>query len=302
MRAGLLKGSFIPPQNVRALRNLTRHQKKLQEQITSEKNRLHKILQDSNIKLSSILSDSFGKAGRAILNDLANGITDSHLLAKHMEHDARLAAKKELAIEALHGKFTQNHQFILRSILEHITYLEKEIKKYDQEITRIIAQYFQKVHELLQTIPGVKKKGADTIIAEIGVDMNQFPNEKHLCSWAGLSPGNNQSAGKQRKSCIPQGNQWLKGMMIECAWAAIRKKNHYLSSKYHQLKTRIGHKKALVAIAHKMLIGVYFVIKDGNSYKHLGPERGRASKKAMVSGYIKKLEALGYEVKIPRVA
>ena len=302
LRAGLLKGSFIPPQNVRELRNLTRHQKKLQVQVTSEKNRLHKLLQDANIKLSSILSDPFGKAGRAILNDLASGITDSHLLAKHMKNDARLAAKKELAVEALHGKFTQNHQFILKSILEHIHYLATQIEQYDQEIGQIVSQHFQKVHELLQTIPGIKKKGAHIIIAEIGVEMEHFPDEKHLSSWAGLSPGNNQSAGKQRHSRIAQGNKWLKSMLIECAWAAIRKKNHYLNSKYRHLKSRIGHKKALVAIAHKMLIGAYFIIKKQTSYKDLGPERGGGRPKSMLKGYIKKLEALGYKVNAPHAA
>ena len=197
LRAGLLKGSFIPKEDIRELRNLTRYQKRLQHQIQNEKNRVHKILQEANIKITSVLSDIFGVTGLNILKDLANGINDPIKLAKHFDHNKRLAAKKTEAVEALHGRFKPHHQFMLKTMLEHIDFLESQITSIEAEVAEIIKDH-QREHELLQTIPGVKEKAANAIIAEIGTDMSQFPDERHLSSWAGLCPGNNESAGKKK--------------------------------------------------------------------------------------------------------
>lgn len=197
LRAGLLKGSFIPSEDIRNLRNLTRYQKKLQHQIQNEKNRAHRILQEANIKITSVLSDVFGVAGMNILSDLAQGITDPVSLSKHMDNNKRLARKKEEAIEALKGKFTAHHQFMLTTMLEHIDFLQNKIEQAENQVKSVIADH-QKEHELLQTIPGVKEKAANAIIAEIGTNMDVFPDERHLSSWAGLCPGNNESAGKKK--------------------------------------------------------------------------------------------------------
>lgn len=197
LRAGLLRGSFIPPSAIRQLRDITRYQKKLKHQEQNEKRRVHKILQDANIKITSVLSNIFGVAGLKILNDLSVGITNPKILSQHMNHNKLLHRKKKQAIEALEGKFTEHHQFMLKTMLDNISFIEKQISSLDKKIASIIKSH-QKEHELLQTIPGIGKKGANTIIAEIGVNMEAFPTAAHLASWAGLCPGNNESAGKKK--------------------------------------------------------------------------------------------------------
>lgn len=197
LRAGLLKGSFVPPEDIRQLRSLTRYQKQLQHQIQNEKNRVHKLLQEANIKITSVLSDVFGVAGIKILEDLSDGITDAKELSKHMEKNKRLKEKKEKAIEGLEGRFTLNHQFMLKIMLDHLSFIQSKISSIEEEIKLLIKNH-QKNHELLQTIPGIKSKAANTIIAEVGSNMDSFPNENHLASWAGLCPSNNESAGKKK--------------------------------------------------------------------------------------------------------
>lgn len=197
LRAGLLKGSFIPKAEIRELRNLTRYQKKLQHQLQSEKNRVHKILQEANIKLTSVLSDIFGVAGFHILEDLARGVTNPIRLSQHFARDKRLKAKQTAAQEALNGRFTPHHQFMLTTLLGHIRFLQAQIADIEAQVAQRIEAH-QQEHELLQTIPGIKVRAANAIIAEIGTDMDQFPDEKHLASWAGLCPGNHESAGKKK--------------------------------------------------------------------------------------------------------
>lgn len=195
LRAGLLQASFIPPQDIRELRNLTRYQKQLQHQIQNEKNRVHKVLQEANIKLTSVLSDIFGVTGSKVLQDLADGVTDPVVLSNHF--DKYLRAKKAQALEALHGRLTKHHQFILTTMLDQLTFLSQQIERIEAQVAELIEQH-QTEHELLQSIPGVKAKAASTILAELGADMQTFPDERHLASWAGLCPGNNESAGKKK--------------------------------------------------------------------------------------------------------
>lgn len=294
LRAGLLKGSFIPPKDIRDLRNLTRYQKQLQNQIKSEKNRVHKLLQEGNIKITSVLTDIFGVAGMNILHDLSNGIVDPKELVKHMENDKRLMRKKSEALEALKGKFDSHHQFMLKEHLELISFLENKISSADEKVKELLKNH-QKDHELLQTIPGVSTRSANILISEIGTNMDVFPDENHLSSWAGLSPGNNESAGKKKSTRIGQGNKWLKTVLIQIAWSATRQKDSYLASKYYQLKQKLGSKKALVAVAHKILKYTYLVMKHKQEYKDLGPSYLCKNKKEKLVGYyVKKLSSLGY--------
>lgn len=197
LRAGLLKGSFIPQEDIRQLRSLTRHQKNLQHQIQNEKNRVHKLLQECNIKITQVLSDVFGVAGMKILTDLSKGITDANKLSKHMEKNKTLLRKKGQAIACLKGKFVHPHQVMLKVMLDTIVFYQKQIDALNIEVQQLLKPY-QLEHELLQTIPGVKGKAANHIIAELSANMDTFPDEKHLSSWAGLCPGNNESAGKKK--------------------------------------------------------------------------------------------------------
>jgi len=197
LRAGLLRGSFIPPEDIRQLRDLTRYRKKLQHHVQNEKNRVHKILQEANIKLTSVLTDIFGKTGMKILTALAKGVTDPAVLSSHFDQNKRIIHKKGQALEALTGRFTAHHRFMLQKMLQHIVFLEQQIQTVEQQSEQHLQQYKRQV-EQLATIPGIQQKAAASIIAELGVDMAIFPDEKHLASWSGLCPGHNESAGKKK--------------------------------------------------------------------------------------------------------
>jgi len=199
LRAGLLQGSYIPEEKIRQLRDLTRYQKKLQHQIQNEKNRVHKILQDANVKLTSVLSDIFGKTGRSVLNDLSKGITDAKQLSRHFENKRRLHHSPAQARSALKGRFTQHHQKLLSSMLAHIDFLQAQIDDLEEQVQQLIQDNYAQEHALLQTIPGIKQKAASAIIAELGTDMDQFPSHKHLAAWSGLCPGQKESAGKKKE-------------------------------------------------------------------------------------------------------
>jgi transposase len=197
LRSGLLNGSFIPQEDIRHLRGYTRHQKTLQHQIQNEKNRVHKLLQEHNIKLTQVLTDIFGTTGMRILTDLSKGITDANKLAKYMDLNKRLVPKKEQAIAGLKGTFTKDSQIMLKVMLETIAFYQKQIDLLEKQVERLLKPY-QLEHDLLQTIPGIKTKAANHIIAELSVNMDAFVDQKHLSSWSGLCPGNNESAGKKK--------------------------------------------------------------------------------------------------------
>lgn len=266
--SGLLKGSFIPNRQIRTLRDLTRYRRQLTRMLVSEKNRLLKILEDTNIKLSTVLSDPFCVSGRRILKELIEreDVQTGELLA--LVH-TRVKTPKENLLKALEGQVDRGHRFMLKSIMDHILDLERRIQEIDQEIATVSAPY-QKEIELLKSIPGVGEKVAIGIIAEIGVDMNQFASHKHLSSWAGMSPGNNESAGKNRSGRTTQGNKWLKTNLVEGSWSASHSNDTYLQSKYRSLVRKKGPKKAIIALGHKILIAAYYIIKDKKTYKELG--------------------------------
>jgi len=296
LRTGFLKASFIPQEDIRLMRSYTRCQKNFQYNIQNEKNRVHKLLQECNIKLTQVLSDIFGLAGTRILNDLAAGITEPVELAKHMEADKRLLPKKQQAISCLNGRTTPHHQMMLRSMLGTICYYQKQIDTMNAEVSKLLGPYKQE-YELLQSIPGVKEKAAGHIIAELSANMYVFPDEQHLSSWAGLSPGSNESAGKKRSSRMRNGNTHLRAILTECAWAATKTKDTYLRAKFYKLASRMGKKKALAAIAHKILISCYHILKYKIPFKELGGDYFTKGKEdTLLLHYQKKLQKLGYRV------
>jgi transposase len=257
--SGLLKGSFVPQQHCRELRVLHRHRKKLINQRTAEKNRLQNILEDANIKLASVVSDVFGKSGMAIIQALAQGISDSEYLSSLAK--GSLVRKKVQLKAALHGKFTSHHKFMVNLILKSIGHINQAIDEVEKEMDKYLQMMSVEVH-YLQTMPGISKIIALAILAEIGTDMSVFHSSKHLASWAGVCPGNNESAGKKKSSRITHGNKYLKTALVEAAWAASRSKESYHAKKFRSIAARRGQKKATMAIAHSLLISAYYILKN----------------------------------------
>jgi len=300
LRSGLLAASFVPPQGIRELRDLTRYRRKLTQTISSEKNRIQKVLEDANVKISSVLSDTFGVSGMEMIEAIMEGNLSVEQISELAK--GRLKSKKAEIKESLVGNFRDHHRFMIQASLGQIGSLEKTIADLDQEIDRKLEGYHQE-YELLQTIPGVKEQGAASIIAEIGVDMDTFPSEGHLSSWAGMSPGNNESAGKKKSGKTTHGNKNLRAILTQCAWAASKTKNTYLSAKYHSLVGRRGKKRALIAVGHKILIMAYHILKNGVPYKELGKHyliHRREDK--IVKSHVKRLQDIGYEVELKKVA
>jgi transposase len=294
LRSGLVKGSFIPPRDIRELRDLTRHKRKLIQAITAEKQRVEKVLEDANIKLSSIASDTFGASGKRIIEELIKGKLRAEEMAELSK--GRLRQKREDLKEALVGEVREHHKFMIKASLRHIGAMEKILSEIERRIQQKINRHYKEEYELLQTIPGVKGE-ASTLIAEMGVDMERFPSEMHLSSWAGMSPGNNESAGKKKPGSTTYGNKCLKTMLTEFAWVASKTKDTYLRSKYHSLVGRRGKKKALVALGHKILIMCYHILKYRHPYKELGGDYlDNRRKDKITRSYIKRLNHLGYEV------
>jgi transposase len=295
LRYGLVPNSFIPPKEIRELRDLNRTRRKLVGMMTSEKNRLVKVLESANIKLSSVVSKIYGVSSLAMIRSLLEkdklSREEISLMAK-----GKLKKKVDLLEKALNGKITDHHRFLLGMHLENIDHLAKQIKKMDEEIERKMVP-FQKESKLIQTIPGISDVNASAILAEIGVDMSQFPDEAHLSSWAGVCPGNNESAGKKKSSKTQKGNSFLKGALTESAWAASKTKASSYSAIYHNIVRRRGKKRALIALAHRMLIDIYYVLKTGEPYQEIGAKAvyERTSKRREQS-MIRSLERAGYSV------
>lgn len=269
--SGLLRHSFVPEGWVRELRTLLRHRKKLVNERSREKNRLQNILEDANIKLGSVVSDVFSKTGQGIIDLLRDGVTDPVVLSNQAK--GSLVNKKHALQQALYGRFSERHRFMLSLITDTMTALDKLINQLDQQIELCLSGKQDQL-ALLQTIPGVSRQSAIGIVSEIGLDMSQFTSDKHLASWAGVCPGNNESAGKVRSARITHGNTYLKTTLIEASWAASHTMNTYLSFKYHKLVQRRGKKKAAMAIAHHILTASYHILRDKLPYKEptLRPE------------------------------
>lgn len=294
--SGLLKGSFIPKLSIRELRDLTRYKRKVIEQIASEKNRIQKILEDANIKLSSVVSNMDGATATKIINAMITGVEDIDELLK-FRHGKIQSSREDLA-SALKGNLTAHHKFMLQTIKLSITEKESIIALLDKQIELHLKENELELDaKLLASIPGVGKDGAAYIIAEVGNDMTQFPDQNHLSSWAGMSPGNNESAGKKKSSRITHGNKYLRTMLVQFAWAATRTKNTYLRSKYDSLAGRRGKKRALIAVGHKILVATYYILKDKVLYKELGGEFLQDKQKdKLIMRHLRMLKELGVEI------
>jgi transposase len=294
---GLVRPSFVPPKEIRQLRDLTRYRKRQIEERTREVQRLEKVLQDAGIKLSSVATRVLGASGRAMLDALVSGTTDPEVLADLAK--GRLRKKIPALREALEGHFSSHHAFMVGRILAHVDYLEESIADLSSQIERVIAPFSKQV-ELLETIPGVDCRTAETLIAEIGVDMSQFPTAGHLASWAGMCPGNNESGGKRRSGKTTKGSEWLRSALTEAAHAAARTKESYLSARYVGIKGRRGSKKAAVAVGHSILVIAYHIMERKEPYEEFGEEhyrkQQRCSKEAYTKRLVRKLERLGHKV------
>ncbi len=296
--SGLLRGSFIPPKPIRELRDLTRTRKKIVNQITSDKNRIQSILESANIKLSCVVSDMSGAVATKIIDEMISGEDRVEELVKY-RHGSMKASKEELAA-SLRGYLTDHHRFLLTLTKDSISEKELLLERVDERIDEYLKQQEIELDvELLQKIPGVGRESAIAIVSEIGTDMDRFPDEKHLSSWAGMSPGSNESAGKKKSSRTTHGNSYLSSMLNQCGWAASRTKGTYLRSKYDRLAARRGKKRAITALGHKILIAAYFILKDKTAYKELGYEHLTQLNKAQkIRRHLKQLKELGVHVEI----
>jgi transposase len=292
--AGLLRASFVPPKPIRALRNLTRYRKTQIQERAREANRLHKALEDTGIKLDCVATDILGKSGRAMLDALVAGTTDPGVLADLAK--GRLRAKIPALRESLEGRFDHLHAVWIGAILNHLDFLDEQITSLTEAIGEQIAP-FEAAVELLCTIPGVQRRNAECIIAEIGVDMSAFPTDKQLASWAGQCPGNDQSAGKRRSGKTRHGSKWLDWALEQSAMAAIRTNDVYLAAQYARLRPRRGHKKALGAVKHSILIACWHMLSTGELYNDLGGDYFRKrDPERITKRLIAQLQALGHHV------
>jgi transposase len=294
LEAGLLKASLVPPRPVRTLRNLTRYRKSQIRDRQREANRLHKVMQDTGIKLDCVASDLLGKSGRAMLDALVAGTTDPAVLADLARGQLR---KKIPALqEALEGRFGVEHRLVVGRILAHMDFLDESIEQLSAAIEEQIRPFAAAV-ELLCTIPGVQRRTAEVIIAETGGDMTKFASAKHLASWAGVCPGNDQSAGKRRSGKTTKGSKWLRGVLIEAAKAAARTKDTYLAAHYARLRVRRGANRASVSVAHSILTAVWHMLTTGEIYKDLGGDYfARRDPKRTTRRLVAQLQALGHTV------
>ncbi len=300
LECGLLKASFVPPPPIRELRDLTRYRVQQVRDQAQETNRLCKVLEDAGVKLTSVVSDVMGVSGRAMLAAMMEGTTDPAVLAELAR--GRLRTKLPALRRALEGRFRSHHAFLLQQILTKIDFLGETIERLTQEIDARVAP-FEPMLAALDTIPGVDRIAAISIVAETGGAMHRFPTAGHLCSWGAMCPGQNESAGKRRSGKTRKGNRYLRRTLIQSALAATRKRDSALQAKYHRVKRQRGHKKAVVAVGHQILEIAYFVMRDGVTYHELGADyfdRRHADRAAR--RHVKHLEALGFRVTIEKAA
>ncbi len=293
-RHGLLKASFIPPAPIRELRDLTRSRKTVVQERAHEVKRIQKVLETANLKVASVVSDVLGKSGRSMLEALVAGEQDPEVLTALAR--GRLREKRPQVREALHGRMQSHQQELISRILSHIEFLEAALVKLDRQIETRLVPYAQQV-ALLESLPVKMQKATAVVIAEIGVDRSRFPSAKHLASWAGLCPGNRESAGKRLSGTSTQGNPYLRAMLCQLAWALVRTNDNYLSAQYHRLARRRGKNRALMAVAHSVLVIIYHMLKTNKPYAELGADYFETlDRERLERGAIRRLEQLGYRV------
>jgi transposase len=304
LSCGLLKSSYVPARDQRDLRDLTRQRAQLAAEHTRCVNRIHKVLQDANIKLSSVATDVMGMSGRDMLDALVAGQDDPKVLAELAR--GRLREKIPQLKQALQGHVTPHHQFMLEQLLDHVAHIEQQMATFSTRIEKALHPFVDDAtFRRLDAIPGVNRETIENVVAEIGVDMKQFPTSAHVASWAGLCPGNEESAGKRKRNRTTKGDVWLRRALTQAAWAAARKKNSYFQAQYRRLAGRRGKKRAAIAVAHSLQEVIYHLLKDPTlEYKDLGGDYfDSLDPKRLCRHLVKRLESLGYEVTLqPRTA
>src|SRR5271170_3374693 len=297
---GLIKASFVPGEAIQELRSLLRAHKQLTREQSSHIQRIQKTLEEANIKLDSVISDIVGLSGRRMIEALIAGETDPNALSA-LAHRRIKASPADLEA-ALRGRVTDHHRFMLRLLLQHTDAIAAATTQIDQQVDALV-ETFRTAVQLLTTIPGINELSACVILAEIGRDMSRFPTAGHLISWAGLCPKNDQSAGKRRSTRMRKGAPWLKTTLVQCAWAAARKKASYLHAQFHRLRARRGAKKAIGAVAASILTAAYHMLKNGALYEDLGPDHfDRRAKATQTRRLVARLQNLGYAVQITPLA
>ncbi len=304
LACGLLKSSYVPQREQRELRDLTRQRAQLAAEHTRCANRIHKVLQDANLKLSSVATDVLGVSGREMLAALVAGQQDPEQLAELAR--GKLRVKIPELKRALHGHVTPHHQFLLEQFLDHLAHLEQQMARFSERIEAALRPFMDEAaFERLDAVPGVNRETIENVVAEIGVEMEQFPTDAHLASWAGVCPGNEESAGKRKRSRTTKGNVWLRRALNQAAWASTRQKHSYLQAQYRRLAGRRGKKRAIVAVAHSLLVVIYHLLKKPDLHYHdLGGDYfDKLDPSRLSRHFVRRLQSLGYDVTLtPRTA
>jgi transposase len=300
LQHGLLKGSFIPPRPQRELRDLTRQRAQIMDERSRISNRIQKVLEDANVKLGSVASNVVGVSGRLMLEAIIAGQDDPEKLADLAQR--RLRDKIPQLEQALAGKLTEHHRWMLRLLMDQLSSNEALLARLDERIAQC-TRPLEPVLERLDEIPGIDVRVAQVLLAEIGPEITPFPSDAHLASWAGICPGNNESAGKKRSAKTTKGSRWLRQALVQAAWAASHKKDSYFQAHARNLMHRRGRKRGLVAVAHSLLLVIYHMLKEGTRYCDLGPQfldRLRATH--LVRFHVRRLQQLGLQVELTPAA
>jgi transposase len=300
LQHGLLQGSFVPPKPIQQLRDLTRSRTTLKQEQVRIGNRIRKVLEDANIKLSSVMSDVMGVSGRAMLRAIVRGESDAEVLARLARK--RLRGKIPLLQQAAAGSLNEHHRFLLEQWLGHWDELTERIAKFDKRIEEQIRPFAAAV-ETWNSLPGIDRITAWTMVAEMGADMNQFPTAAHAASWAGLCPGQEESAGKRKSGRTRRGNVWLRRVLTQAAWGASMTKGSYFKAFYHRLAAHKGKKRAIVAVAHALLSTGYMLLSTGRTFSDLGEDYfDRLDRERLTDRLLKRLQKLGHRVLIQPAA
>lgn len=298
-RLGLVRSSFIPDRQQRENREIVRYRNSLVQERAREANRIHKILEGANIKLGAVVSDILGASSRSIIQGFIDGIEDPRFLAARAK--GTLKNKRDDLERGLEGILGSHQRKMLRAQLDHVEFLDRKIEGLGEEIAERMRP-FEKALDLIDTIPGIGRLTAEKIVAELGTNMERFPSADHLASWAGLCPGNNESAGVRKSGATTKGNNALRNALIEAALSVSRTKSSYLSSKYHRIAARRGKRRAAIAIAHTLLIVIYTMLKRAQPYRDLGMNHYEKQREArMVAKAVRSIESLGYEVAVKKI-